>query len=82
MVCSKAMVGSAGLSARDLGQVRFGQAQVALDLRALVRRPTVAFRLQAGDLGGDLADVILDALEAFPDHGLAGDLVRDDLRTG
>ena len=75
------MVGSAGSRARDLAQVRARQAQRLRNPGALVRPPSGGeLRLEARDLRGDLADVVLDALEPLAHHGLARDLVGHDLR--
>ena len=67
----------------DLGQIRPGQPQirlVPLALRRRARRGEV--RLELRDLVRHLTDVVLDALEPLPQHGLARELVGDDLRVG
>ena len=69
-----------GPEGADLGQVLLGLAEVRAELGALVgARGGGELGAQPLDLAGHLAHVVLDALEALPDHGLAGDVVRDHL---
>src|SRR4029450_3557177 len=58
----------------DLGQVLLGLAEVGAELGALVGAlRTGELGSQLLDLRGHLAHVVLDALQALPDHGLPGD---------
>ena len=77
---SKAIVGSAGSSARTSARYASREPHAAREPRALLRAPRRAeFGFELRDLRGHLPDVILDALHALLRHRLTGDLVRDDL---
>jgi hypothetical protein len=72
--------GQRGLERRDLAEVGACQAQLLGDSGALIMPPRRGeLGLEPGDLGRDLADVVLNALQPFPHHGLARDLVGHDL---
>src|SRR5438034_624412 len=65
----------------DLGEIRLGEADGGLQPRALGGRPGRGeVGLELGDLVRALADVVLDPLEPLAHHGLARELVGDDLR--
>src|SRR5436309_1557587 len=65
----------------DLGEIRLGEADGGLQPRALGGRPGRGeVGLELGDLLRALADVVLDPLEPLAHHGLARELVGDDLR--
>src|SRR3989442_1015016 len=65
----------------ELGEIRLGEADGGLQPRALGGRPGRGeVGLELGDLLRALADVVLDPLEPLAHHGLARELVGDDLR--
>jgi hypothetical protein len=74
--------GQRRLERAHLGQVGLGELEIGLQLAALGGARGLDVGLELGDLGRDLAHVVLDALEPLLHHGLARDLIGDDLGVG